>query len=652
MPENQNNQELNKPDSTQENQNNQIAKELLEKLGIPVQQPAPPATTPTACADSTAGGVSETRECASAHSPVSPVSAFGVRSSNVAGDVAGSQLPQTSVSAAQPVGGSFEVNCVPCGGCCGNRRGRRLPGRVYDFVAWVAGVRGVAMCQVVNEFPELFCKRLGRRGHGVNRVKELERLLSREGEYKASYVLERLRECLNDAICWRYLRLGVEGWYRVVHLLANRAPGDVDAYFAGLIRGLGFSGVAEASRYLRLVDQGLIDFNYTNRGRGFRDVLSVRCRICGEVIDVTGPLPSVLARLIRHFRVEHGLKAVSDVEKKVKESEGVSDFDVLRRGKRYFDGLMSELANAFSRLGWIEDGRCMLCKGELKSGPYHVVLHFAGWHSEQVKQLLKGIGAPQVGEQPNVEKVLEDAAREVSQRLGIEFELADGAIKSIYYIVNSRVRGAWGIDLVVKELADVDPGLADKLKESGRDIRQVALAVVEVLRARSLIDEKHTTGESQVNPDKQSSMGQGNAQHQQSQALTQVHEAKGQVSLKSFMPQEGSRQASRQVGGKPAGGGVDVSEILRPEVVLKPINDPEALRRAVREFFEPWIIEEPDPRWLRVKRKYTMKLVEAVDKAKSIEELNEMIARIEEEESQELAQLEQELGKNTNIERN
>jgi predicted DNA-binding transcriptional regulator len=40
-----------------------------------------------------------------------------------------------------------------------------------------------------------------------------------------------------------------------------------------------------------------------------------------------------------------------------------------------------------------------------------------------------------------------------------------------------------------------------------------------------------------------------------------------------------------------------------------------------------------------------MKLVEAVDKAKSIEELNEMIARIEEEESKELAQLEKELKK-------
>jgi hypothetical protein len=179
------------------------------------------------------------------------------------------------------------------------------------------------MCQVVNEYPELFCGGFKRgRRHGLGRVKELERLLSREGEYKASYVLGRLAECLNDAVCWRYLQLGVEGWFRVVHLLANREPGDVDAYFAGLVRGLGFGGVVELANYLRLVVQFLVDFNYVNRGRGYRDVLSVRCRICGEVIDVAGPLPSVLVGLIRHFRVEHGLAGPEDVEAKIREFEG------------------------------------------------------------------------------------------------------------------------------------------------------------------------------------------------------------------------------------------------------------------------------------------------------------------------------------------
>ncbi|MDT7903400.1 MAG: hypothetical protein RQ838_04935 [Caldivirga sp.] len=199
-----------------------------------------------------------------------------------------------------------------------------MPSRVYDFVAWVAGVRGVAMCQVVNEYPELFCRglRRGRRDHGLGRVKELERLLSREVEYKSSYVLGRLNECLNDAVCWRYLRLGVEGWFRVVHLLANREPGDVDGYFGRLVRGLGFGSVVDASRYLRLVVQGLVELNYVNRGRGYRDALSVRCRICGGVIDATGPLPGVLFNIVRHFRVVHGLKAIGDVEGKIREFEG------------------------------------------------------------------------------------------------------------------------------------------------------------------------------------------------------------------------------------------------------------------------------------------------------------------------------------------
>jgi len=315
MPEEPGNPEANKPNP------HEVVQGLLAKLGIPVQQPTPPAGN---CADSIAGGVSETGECASARSPVSAVSAFGVRSSDVAGDIAGSQLPTPATPEAQVGGGSFEVNCVPCGGCCGNRRGRRLPSRVYDFVAWVAGVRGVAMCQVVNEYPELFCRglRRGRRDHGLGRVKELERLLSREVEYKSSYVLGRLNECLNDAVCWRYLRLGVEGWFRVAHLLANREPGDVDGYFGRLVRGLGFGSVVDASRYLRLVVQGLVELNYVNRGRGYRDALSVRCRICGGVIDATGPLPGVLFNIVRHFRVVHGLKAIGDVEGKIREFEG------------------------------------------------------------------------------------------------------------------------------------------------------------------------------------------------------------------------------------------------------------------------------------------------------------------------------------------
>ena len=275
MTEEPNAKQANKPNATPKEQ--QAVQELLEKLGKPTQ--------PTSCAADSTGGVTEVQGCETDVAKPQPEgSSVEVQARAV--DVTKPQKPTPEATAAQ----SLEVDCRYCGGCCGGRRGRRLPKKVVELIQAVKKELGLRYeCQVINKYPELFCRRIGRRGHGLSRVKELERLLSREGEYKASYVLGRLAECRNDAVCWRYLRFGVEGWFRVVHLLANREPGDVEAYFAGLIRGLGFSGVAEASRYLRLVDQGLVDFNYTNRGRGFRDVLSVRCRICGGVIDVTGP---------------------------------------------------------------------------------------------------------------------------------------------------------------------------------------------------------------------------------------------------------------------------------------------------------------------------------------------------------------------------
>jgi hypothetical protein len=248
-----------------------------------------------------------------------------------------------------------------------------------------------------------------------------------------------------------------------------------------------------------LIVLNLAEPKYTNRHAGYKDILSVSCRLCGVEFNATKPVLRVLWDLTWHFKQVHGLKSIEDVEAKVGEFEDVDEFGIFRRSKRYFDLAVGELADALARLGWVKDGMCTLCGGVLKNNRYYIVEHFAAWHGEEFRRLFEGIGAPQPEEQPSVEKVLEDAAREVSQRLGIDFELADGAIKSIYYIVNSRVRGAWDIDLVAMELVEVDPGLADRLRESGRDVRQVALTVVEVLRSRGLIEaEKHTTGESKV----------------------------------------------------------------------------------------------------------------------------------------------------------
>ena len=465
-----------------------VTRELLGKLGIPTQLPA--------SAAGAAVSASEVQRCGSdVVKPHSKGSSGEVQARAV--DVAKPQ--QTTVPG---LAQSLEVDCRYCGGCCGGRRrGLRLPAGVVKLIRRVKVLLGLRYeCEVINRFPELFCRRLGRRGHGLNRIKELERLLSREGQYKGSYLVKRFLECSSDSACALYLRLMVNGWLGLWFYVAGRGDvgeDDVDAYVGNIARYLGFRSVVDLAKYLRLITQGLVIVRQTDRHAGYRDVLEVDCKMCGASFKTTDPLPSFIVKLVTHFKREHGLETISDVEEEVKEAEGVSDFDVLRRGKRYFDGLMSELVDAFSRLGWIKDGRCALCGEELKSSPYHVVLHFAGWHGEEFRQLLKGIGAPQVGEQPNVEEELADAAREVAQRLGIDFELADGAIKSIYYIVN--IRGVRSIDAVVRELADVDPGLADRLRESGRDVRQIALTVVEVLKARGLIEAKeYDTGESKV----------------------------------------------------------------------------------------------------------------------------------------------------------
>jgi len=468
---------------------NEVVQGLLAQLGLQTT----PNPTP-GCAAGATGGVTEVQGCETdVAKPQLEGSSVEVQARAV--DVAKPQ--QTTVPG---LAQSLEVDCRYCGGCCGNRRGLRLPRRVVELVRSVKVLLGLRYeCEVVNRFPELFCRRLGRRGHGLSRVKKLERLLSREGQYKGSYLVKRFLECSSDSACVLYLRLMVNGWLGLWFYVAGRGDvgeDDVEAYVGNIARYLGFRSVVDLAKYLRLIIQGLLIVRQTDRHAGYRDVLEVDCKMCGASFKTTDPLPSFIVKLVTHFKREHGLETISGVEEEVKEVEGVSDFDVLRRGKRYFDGLMSELVDAFSRLGWVEDGRCTLCGEELKSSPYHVVLHFAGWHGERVKQLLSGI-VPQPEEQPSVEKVLEDAAREVAQRLGIDFELADGAVKSIYYIVNSR--GAWDIDLIAMELGDVDPELVNKLKEFGKDVRQVALAVVEVLKARGLIEAKeYDTGESKV----------------------------------------------------------------------------------------------------------------------------------------------------------
>jgi hypothetical protein len=278
-----------------------------------------------------------------------------------------------------------------------------LPGRVYDFVAWVAGVRGVRLCDVVNEFPELFCQGVGR-GHGLGRVKELERLLSREGQYKGSYIVKRLGECSSDVVCAHYVRLGVEGWLRLWFHLSNRALGEgvVEAYLGRMAKSLGFSGVVELARFLRLVIQNLIIEYPTDRHAGYRDVLEVGCRLCGALFRTTDPLPAFIVNLVRHFQVVHGLWNAGDVEARVGELV-VRELDKRdrRRAHPVLRELVSErLLEAFVgvlvAVGFFEevgDGklRCVF-DGLDVAGVVDAVRHVLDYHSDVVGDVKRLLG--------------------------------------------------------------------------------------------------------------------------------------------------------------------------------------------------------------------------------------------------------------------
>jgi|GEM_PF-5436393 len=385
--------------NTQDTHNTQqtdLTREFLAHLGLASDTAA-------------SGGLSETQARASARAPISEAGVVGVRFSDGTPRPSGSQQTNTLATASL----TREVNCLPCNGCCGNRRGRRLPVRVYEFVAWVASVRGVPMCQVVNEFPELFCVGGSGRGHGLGRVKELERLLSREGQYKGSYIVKRLGECTSDNVCVHYVRLGVEGWLRLWFYLNGRALGDgvVESYLGRIAKSLGFSGVVELVRYLRLVVQGLVVEYPTDRHAGYKDILEVGCGLCGTSFRTTDPLPAFIVKLVRHFQVVHGLGTAEDVKNKVEELV-VRELDRRDKPKVHpalkdlvTERLLNALVGVLVAIGLLEEAgdggfRCVL-DGVVVNGAPGVVAHVLDYHHDvvrDVKHLLEARGGAHGGE--------------------------------------------------------------------------------------------------------------------------------------------------------------------------------------------------------------------------------------------------------------
>jgi hypothetical protein len=235
------------------------------------------------------------------------------------GNIGGGGGASTAASAGS--GYLHRVTCVPCGGCCGGQKSKALRDDWYQVLTLVAKALGVgALCEVINNYPDIFCETglATNPSRELKKLKELERVLSREGVFKGSYITKRLLECGDNVTCWEYVELGVEGWYRLRFLRRGRTPGDSRNYADRLARVLGFRSVVDWGIYLHETIRGLVDPIFTDKYEGYKDIHQVRCRLCGEVLDTTAPLPAFLVNITKHMR-GHGINTVEDARRKGEE---------------------------------------------------------------------------------------------------------------------------------------------------------------------------------------------------------------------------------------------------------------------------------------------------------------------------------------------
>ncbi|WP_054853675.1 hypothetical protein [Vulcanisaeta distributa] len=226
---------------------------------------------------------------------------------------------------------TVEVNCRPCGGCCGRVRGVRLPIDVYEFVGQVASALGVRVCDVVNRL----CPVLGRdrargglRTHSLDEVKRIEKFISRAGIYKPGYVVVRLRDAPDVRLVKSLLIMALRDEY-VLNELDKYIDGvgtldlpDLHGFanhefVRNLVNELGFDSIDGLALYIKAVIDGLLWIGAVAKSGkvSMDDVREVTCLICGESIPATGLTTEFIKSLIKHFREAHGLRTVDDINR-------------------------------------------------------------------------------------------------------------------------------------------------------------------------------------------------------------------------------------------------------------------------------------------------------------------------------------------------
>ncbi len=512
---------------------NEVVQGLLAKLGIPTQ-PNPPAPNASTTAAPTETKGHPANVVLSHSAVVSETEAH-------AGHVGLSQLPPEVEVALAAVrrGVSVEVNVSGCPGVCGGRvRGLRLSPVEYLALIHLRDALGFgSFCDVLRDprFGGLFCG--GGRGRvvsgGVRQVlglvkllKELSRVGSREGPYAASYLIKRLidgvpyyefvdylRRKLMASVAGDLLRRVLDGG-TVPSVSLGDLAGTADGLLAYFAAELGFGDLYGLAHYLQAAVK-IVEPRFTARHGGYRDVESLVCSD-GVVFSTTEPVLRVFWSLVWHLKHEHGLVNLEDV---VGEAEvGKDRVNFILTNMRGLESLMGWLADGIAAKGLVKDGVCTLCGGEVGDDPFEVVLHFVNWHREPAESLFRNLGQQQVRE-PQAVDLFEDAAREVAQRVGVEFELALAVVKEVHYIIN--VEAELMVDAIAMRLRANAPELLEALG-SQVDVNQLILAVKEALDARGLIDERvkakaKTEANEQLEPDAKPEAG-AKANTEQSEA--------------------------------------------------------------------------------------------------------------------------------------
>jgi hypothetical protein len=217
------------------------------------------------------------------------------------------------------------VDCRYCPeGCCGGKA-IAVPSDLYDRLKLIKdaleeyqGVKGkLAMCRVINMLGDVICQYLGYLPRRPVRIKDVERLISRDVLYKARYMVTRLKDAPDPRIAWLFIELAIQSWFNNMHRVLNVQPrGSWVDYAQGLLSGLGVSwGMRFTFAWVlaNMLRSELTEIEYKPRARV--EVLAIRLKCpCGslpDVIPTSLPAPAVLVRLWRYLTCL-GVRGIDD----------------------------------------------------------------------------------------------------------------------------------------------------------------------------------------------------------------------------------------------------------------------------------------------------------------------------------------------------